>query len=189
MNTIDILNSEKRTSNNLYDIHLYKEGCFWNAYEWSAFLCRNFPSELSEDERLKPIKKKTKQIDDGLIQIGLQDRSFNKYFPNIIDDITITEIKDDNHIIIHTNTIINDYSLFKYEELLLEWKNTVPFNIATNKRKHKNELITNEPIIKDKKDELMNVIYSIKTFPIEHKTIVECFNFLSEIKIKLTSLD
>ena len=54
MNIEEILDSEKRNEDNLYDIHFYMEGSFWRAYEWSAYLSRHFPSELTEDERLKP---------------------------------------------------------------------------------------------------------------------------------------
>ena len=50
MNIEEILDSEKRNEDNLYDIHFYMEGSFWRAYEWSAYLSKIFPSSLSEKE-------------------------------------------------------------------------------------------------------------------------------------------
>lgn len=60
----EILDSENRNEDNLYDIHFYMEGSFWRAYEWSAYLSRFFPSELNDDERLKVVKKLPKDYEN-----------------------------------------------------------------------------------------------------------------------------
>lgn len=75
------------------------EGSFWRAYEWSAYLSRMFPSELNDEDRLKVLKKVTKDYEDGYVQVGLQLSSFEKYFPNVADDGNIFEMKN-KHIII-----------------------------------------------------------------------------------------
>jgi hypothetical protein len=91
MNIEEILDSEKRNEDNLYDIHFYMEGSFWRAYEWSAYLSRHFPSELTEDERLKPTKKITKTCKDWYVHIGLPLSSFEKYLPGVVNDDNIFE--------------------------------------------------------------------------------------------------
>lgn len=86
MSVEKIFECEKRTEDNLYDIHFYMEGSFWRAYEWSAYLSRIFPSELADDERLRVIKKLPKGYDDGYVLVCLQLSSFDKYFPNVINN-------------------------------------------------------------------------------------------------------
>ena len=88
----EIFKSEERNKDNLFDIHFYMEGAFWRAYEWSAYLSRMFPSELKEEERLKVLKKATKDCKDGYVQVGLQLPSFKKYFPSIMEDEKLMEI-------------------------------------------------------------------------------------------------
>ena len=55
MSAEEIFESEKRNGDDLYDIHFHMEGSFWRAYEWSAYLARNFPSGLDDSQRLKAI--------------------------------------------------------------------------------------------------------------------------------------
>lgn len=69
MNIDEIFVSEKRENDNAFDIYLHMEGSFWRAYEWSAYLSRLFPSDLSDKERLKVIKKKSKEGDKLLCNI------------------------------------------------------------------------------------------------------------------------
>lgn len=69
MSIDEIFASEKRENDNVFDIYLHMEGSFWRAYEWSAYLSRHFPSDLSDKERLKVIKKKSKEGDKLLCNI------------------------------------------------------------------------------------------------------------------------
>lgn len=100
MSVQEIFSSEKRDKDSLFDIHFYMEGSFWRAYEWSAYLSRIFPSELNDEDRLKVLKKVTKDCENGYVQVGLQLSSFEKYFPNVVDNDEIFEMKN-KHIIIH----------------------------------------------------------------------------------------
>jgi len=86
MSADSIFEIEKRNKDNLYKIYFHLEGSFWRAYEWSAYLSRNFPSELKDDEKLKPIKRVTKDFEEGYVQVGLQLPSFDKYFPKVTDN-------------------------------------------------------------------------------------------------------
>ena len=117
MSVQEIFKSEKRDGDNLYDIHFYMEGSFWRAYEWSAYLSRIFPSSLSDEERLKPLKKVTKDCIEGYVQVGLQLPSFDKYFPNVTNNDEIFEMGD-RHIIIHAKPFLADKDFSKYGEML-----------------------------------------------------------------------
>lgn len=61
--------------NNFLTIHLYKEGTFYRAYEWSAWLCVNY---VKHD--MKVTHKKTKTSLDFTF-VGFPVTSLEKYVP------------------------------------------------------------------------------------------------------------
>ena len=183
MSAQEIVESEKRNSDNLYDIHFYMEGSFWRAYEWSAYLSRIFPSTLNEEERLKPIKKVTKECEDGYVQVGLQLPSFDKYFPNISTDEVIFEMLD-KHIVIHAKKFFSDNDFSSYETLLREWKESI--KLSDKEKKKNREMLTDDK--NQSKPQFNSLVKEIISFPIENKNLVECLQFLSYIRDKATKI-
>jgi len=89
MKVKDIYEFETNRNNELdkYKIRFFREGTWWRAYEWSAYLSHNFPNGLDENKKLLVTKKHYKELNADLVVVGLQLKSFEKYFPNIkIDD-------------------------------------------------------------------------------------------------------
>ena len=93
-----IFELEKRDGNNLYDIHFYLEGIFWKSYGMEClFESHIFHQIYKIAKKLKILKKQTKYNDNGFIQVGLQLSSFEKYFPNAVDDEEIFELDRKTH--------------------------------------------------------------------------------------------
>lgn len=182
MSVQEIFESEKRTESNLYEIHFYMEGSFWRAYEWSAYLSRFFPSSLSEDERLKPLKKIVKNYENGYVQVGLQLSSFEKYFPNVVDDDNIFEMKN-KHIIIHSRKFFENEDFSNQEAILNEWKSNLKLS---DKEKKKNKEINSQNYSNFSIDSIINEIIS---YPLENKNLIENLQFLSYIKDKFIKLN
>lgn len=166
MSVKEILEVEKRDKDNLYDIHLYLEGMFWKACEWSAYLCNNFPSNLSNQERLKPIIKTNKHV-GNIVQVGLPLTSFKKYFPCVMDNDSIIE-KCEKHIIIHCKDFFKSYDFIDYDNILKKWKD----DILNNDKKQ---------VISPKSD-IDCLLDEIISYQIESKTLIENLGFLSHIK-------
>lgn len=176
MSVQEIYESEKRDSSNLYDIHFYMEGSFWRAYEWSAYLSRKFPSSLNDDERLKVLKKITRDFDKGYVQVGLQLSSFEKYFPNVADDESIFEMKN-KHIIIHAEKFFVGEDFSDYTTILNSWKDNI--KLTSNEKKKSKELKAEANIVSNlSADSLIDEIIS---YPIETKSLVDSLQFLSYI--------
>ena len=97
MTVKEVLEIEKRTEDDLYDIHFFYEGGWWRAYEMSAYLCSHLGSELTEAERLKPTKRMLKDGTEHIF-VGLKLSSFTKYLPNIDIDTQGCKI-DENHMV------------------------------------------------------------------------------------------
>jgi len=170
MSVKDILEIEKRNEYNLYEIHLYLEGIFWKAYEWSAYLSNKFPSPLNNDERLKPLKKNTKNAE--YVSVGLPLSSFYKYFPNVIGDDTVFEMNE-KHIIIHCGKFFgNEFSIENYEDILSKWKDGIEVKQKNDTKSDATRQLSNV-------DALLEEIVS---YPIESKSLIENLQFLSHIK-------
>lgn len=165
------------------EIVLIKEGSWWRAYEESAYICRNFSTELKEDERLKPTHRHFKDINEDLIFVGFPVKSISKYLPNIengmfySDDMDIATID------------ISDYTLFNSDikDEYIKWKNSVPFktkeksNINNNPQKSENKE-------SDKYMKLIMFAQEILAYPLENKTMIENISFISELKRKFISI-
>lgn len=178
MSVQEIFSSEKRNKDSLFDIHFYMEGSFWRAYEWSAYLSRIFPSDLSDKERLKVIKKSNKEGNKEYVLIGLPMPSFDKYFPNVMKDDMLFEIKD-KQITIHAKSFFSDTDFSDYENILNDFKNSIKITKKEENKKEEHFPKTND------KSSIGNILKEIKAYPIENKTLLESIEFLNYIKNEL----
>lgn len=161
---------EQRNENNLYDIYFYQEGLFWTAYEWSAYLAVFFP--LNKGERLKPNRKFTKLNRDGFITVGLPFSSFDKYFPEILENEGICQI-DENFMVIHAKSLFKNEDFTNYEEILNEWKRSVePSDFE------KEKFVKSKFIKHDRDGDYSSIINELRTYDIDNKTINESYRFL-----------
>ena len=138
----DIIESENsRTKENLGTIYLYKESentPWFKAYEFSAYLAEFYPS--GNEEKLKPIKKRGKNTENEIVNIGIQVSSFNKYFPGAdVENI-------DNGSVSFTVDLTRygeNISLENYKEKTQEWKDGINLSEKTDKKaKQQNNVFT-----------------------------------------------
>ena len=174
MSIEEIFELEKRSKNNIYDIHFYLEGIFWRAYEWSAYLSKIFPSSLNEKERLKPIIRTNKQTNNKVVQVGLKLSSFYKYFPNIINKKDIFEMSE-KHIVIHCDNFFNDYDFSNYAKILEEWKIDISEKQLVKKENFNESYIS-------------SLIEEIISYPIESKSLIENLEFIIHLKSLVTKI-
>ena len=165
---------ENRTIEDFLTIKFYKEGNFWRAYEWSAYLCEFFPNGLSENDKLKPTYKEIKGVDGGIIFVGLPTSSFKKFFPSL-------ENKD----------FFNDKDGVKLIDVSKEFNKIAFENIGNILNEWKKKYRTNSPKLSTnssntfKCNNTNDIIQSLKAFPIESKSPIECLLFLSDLKKKI----
>ena len=185
----EVFKVEERTLDNFKQIHLYSEGNWWRAYEWSAYLCSIFPSTLDKNSRLIATRKITNLNEDGIVFVGLQLKSFEKYLPSVYEKNLITEI-DSKHMMIDVSSLITNIDFNEYISMLKEWKQGIEL-----KKKDKSALIEKQqlPSINsnnpEKSKELSDVIKSIIQYPIANKTLLETANFVSKIQSDLLKLN
>ena len=172
------IKDETRTIEDYLKIKLYKEGNFWRAYEWSAYLCEFFPNGLQENEKLNPTYKDVKGIDNGLIFVGLPTPSFKKYLPTIENK---DFFNDKNGVkIIDASKEFEKIAFDDIGNLLNEWKKKCKIALPKSEKSSSNNFKCNN---------ITDIIKSLKTFPIESKTPIECLLFLSDLKKKIINKD
>lgn len=178
MKICDIYNFEKNRDFNKdkYVIRFIRNGNWWSAYEWSAYLAHFFPNKISDDKKLSFVAKHYSVLNDDLIYVGLQKKSFMKYFPGLCDtddlfidsveyvDVDTCKFFEDNNVIFCDN--------FNYEMLLSE--------IKTNLLKDKTIINSEECNFR-----INSIIDDILNYDITNKTMVENTIFLNNIQIRL----
>lgn len=171
MTQLELIKKEERTdTNKLFTIFLYKEGGWWRAYEWSSYLCAN----IKLHNKLKPIHRKLKGSDNGIIFVGLQSISFSKYFGDLlIHHITdnIIEIDVSNYF---NNTLI---ALANHQDILDNWKDTIP--IKNQNKKDNSNIIENKTNTEHNINDLLKMIIN---YQLESKSLIESVQFISELK-------
>ena len=125
---LEYIKEEKRNEENLFKIYFRKEGDWYRAFEWSAYLAHYFPNNLEEKDLLKPLKKMLRGLDDGYITVGLQLQSIDKFFP-IDKELDIISSEEENLIIIDCELFFKDSNITinNYENILKDWKNDIDF--------------------------------------------------------------
>lgn len=170
------IKDETRTIEDFLKIKLHKEGNFWRAYEWSAYLCEFFPNGLSENDKLKPTYKEVKGVDNGLIFVGFPTSSLKKFFPTI-DNKDFFNDKDGVKLI-DVSKEFSEIAFENIDNLLNDWKKKYKTNFSKLSTNSSNSFKCNN---------ITDVIQNLKTFPIENKSPIECLLFLSELKKKINN--
>lgn len=117
-------------------IHLFKDGNSYKAYEWSAWLAREYAT--TEEWRkqvgvkqLSPVHKEVRQTTGSIIFVGFPMTSIDKFIPKNMQ-VSFTPV-DDNRIDIAIELPAEQMGEMKYDQLLervQDWKKQFPMRKA-----------------------------------------------------------
>lgn len=167
----EIISQEK---NNTTNIHLYKEGLFWKAYQHSAYRIDLIPGCA-----YKLIKKHIKAVNCEVVSLGFPSLNISKHFRE-------EQVKyiNDLHICIEDKVIdVDDYS---------DWFSQIPLFIANPPKSKKEEYITKVHLFEPVSDIAFippaseTIINRLRNFRIEQATPMECMLFLSQLQKDLS---
>jgi hypothetical protein len=103
--------SEKIIHSTPRELHLYKEGVFWTAYEQSAYM-------VSQIKTLKATKKHIKSLSRDVVSVGFPESSL----PGILPSFT-EKGKTDTHVILESAAPV-DTDAFE------SWRSQIPLREA-----------------------------------------------------------
>lgn len=179
----DVIKIEKRNSDkDLFEIRLIKEGDWYRAYDWSAYLCNNYKNEKLKD-RLKPTHLKQKNGDETVF-VGLQPKSFEKYLPKSVEPKTI-----ENGIIVYDVvnyfSLIPDFNIKNYEDILKKWMEDIPIKETRGNPNKILNLSNIDDIPFDDDGTIQSIIKEILSIPLISINPIDALKYLSIIQRKL----
>ena len=142
--------------------------------------------DLNENERLKPTRRKYKDIDESCIFVGFPIKSISKYLPNIEDRM----IYNDDMSILTIDVLDFVSNVNNFDDEYINWKNSVAIK-TKNKSNNDNNNASNN-LNKSSNEgryfKIIELVQEIVSFPIEHKTMIENMLFISDIKQKFLKI-
>ena len=153
-------------------VHLFHEGSFLRAYEWSAWLLCHYVHEF------KVTRRQYKGIEDPVIFIGFPQTSLAKFVPEGCEVTPIEEKHSVMDIPIELNEEEREALRTEYEK----WCKSQPIAETSRERQQSNALQHDAPT------SITEVMHSVISYPIERKFPIDCMLFLAEIKAQLARL-
>ena len=172
-------------SSDKYIIRFFCEGTWWRAYEWSAYLAHNFPNGIEENKKLLVTKKHYKELNADLVVVGLQLKSFEKYFPSIKTDGDSFSLEN-GYMDIDVKDFLNDdiEKLVDYKGAFESWKENFKISVKQNEKCGKIDETNNST----GKNDVYNILHEISDYQISNKTLVESITFLNYIQTRMKKI-
>lgn len=168
-----------------YTIRFFREGTWWRAYEWSAYLAHNFPNGIEESKKLLVTKKHYKELNADLVVVGLQLKSFEKYFPSIKTDGDSFSLEN-GYMDIDVKDFLNDdiEKLGDYKSAFESWKEIFKISVKQDEKCDKIDEDNNSIA----KNDIYNILHEISDYQISNKTLVESITFLNYIQTRVKKI-
>lgn len=177
-------------------IYLHKDGKFFRAYEWSAWLIKTiacteeFQKERGDPKMLTANRYKTKNND--YVCVGFPLESLSKYMPKF-KDVDYATIED----YMEFDLKLENNPDLTYEDIKAHfdnWKDTLQEKEVT-KSSSKTSTVTgsgsssNENIATATgKDGIFSIVSQILSYPIESSSLIDNLNFLMKLRSQLSAL-
>lgn len=160
-------------------VHLLKEGNFYHAHDWSAWLMVKFP--MCE----KPLNVTAKRLKDGYIEafVGFPCSSIEKYIPND-GSVEFKPASDTMIDVVLLNAKIGEATEEDIRLQVDEWKESLPLQEGKKQRREDREVAEAAPRIVRFSD----VIARIVAMPLEDMSPREAWETLRDLRRQVSSL-
>ena len=166
-------------------IHLFKEGGFYRAYNWSAWLivkvAYNDEVRKGQADR-KPLnvsRRRVKNSDGDFAFVGFPLKSLEKFIPYYTEFTSVNDTQID--ISIELPATDDELTYEALSQAVEEWKQAIP--ITEDKPKREQE----EPVRASPRS-ITAVMAQVLSYPLEAKTPMENMAFISMLKQQLAAL-
>ena len=159
---------ERETDDSRRQIHLFADGSFYRAYEWSAWLCCSYVNKF------KVTKRYNKSIETDLVFVGFPKTSLQKFLP---EGTSIEEKEDGRIIMTLPETLFQPQP--ESEQEYTNWRSTIP--MAEPKQKPLPTL-ANRPV------SVTGIMKKVMEYNVLEHSPIECMQFVSDIQRQLAEL-
>lgn len=169
-------------------IFVHKEGKFYHAYEWSAWLLKTyvcteeFQQQRGDSKMLAVNRYKAKEKE--YVMLGFPVESVGKYIPSYE---SLEDMEDNSGIVV---SIDIDFDDVPYEQLLTsfdEWKESCP--MKENKVKSRKDITNGDGRAAALcKSGIFSIVAQVLSYPVETTTPSQNIEFISKLKQEIASL-
>ncbi len=156
-------------------VHLFHEGSFLRAYEWSAWLLCHFVHEF------KVTRRQFKGLDNPVVFVGFPRTSIAKFVP---EGCEVVEVEEKHSAIDLPMNLPEEEFAQLYTEYE-QWHTSIPLAESSRERQAGGCTNTSSP---SQPTSLTEVIHTILSFPVERKSPIDCMLFLAEVKGQLARI-
>ncbi len=161
-------------------LHLHREGSFYRAYEWSAFLACRYLHEFKANKRV------FKGLEQPVAFIGFPETSISKWIPEGAEQTAI----EDKHLAIRLPEVFFAGDTAEVlDAAFAEWKEAIPLSETQAKGDKKSRNQSDNGIGNTEGGvTLTSVMQRILAYPIESKSPLESMAFLADVKRQLAAM-
>ena len=169
----------RRTTVDRMELHLWKEGSFLRAYDWSAWLGCRYLHEFKSN------KRQFKGLDEPVAYIGFPETSLVKWLP----EGTEQRVEGEKHLVLCLPDVMVSDELDIMQATYAEWKEAIPLTEANpGMRKKGGKADDADDGVGDSPATLTAIMQRVLAFPIESKSPLESMAFLADVKRQLAAL-
>ena len=179
MTIVEIRKLEENREGCLNVVHFQKEGSFYHANDWSAWLMTMYPIGKAEKE---PMQVTAKKMKDGYIHafVGFPATSLEKYIPN---DGSIKFTPVSNEVIdVALNIDFGDTTIEEIRQKVEEWKLSLPIQ-GTKKQRRENQEVSGRNITR-----ISDILARIVSLPMEEISPKEAYDILRDLRNQVSTI-
>ena len=160
------------------ELHLWREGTFLRAYDWSAWLACRYLHEFKVNKRL------FKGVDEPVVYIGFPEASLMKWMPEGIEQ----RVAEENHLVLTLSDLLLADSMETIDQDYRSWCDAVPLTESKVRGKKGKEGAGGDTPTASDPTTLTGIMQRILAFPIESRSPLESMTFLADVKQQLATL-
>lgn len=175
---------EKESWNKIF---LHKDGKFYHAYEWSAWLIKTFvcteefQKERGDNKLLSAFLYRTKNAEYAIL--GFPVESLSKYIPSYVD---VTPQENDDLLITADVSFDDDVTYETLTETYEAWR--AMCEVKDSKKQQNRDAQQNNTAVAISKSGIFNILSRVLSYPVEKSSPAENIEFISALKQQIASL-
>lgn len=181
MKLIEIRQLEETREGQMNVVHLIKEGAFYHAYDWSAWLMSKFAIGEAKN---KPMVVTASKLNDDYINafVGFPATSIGKYVPNseIVEFLPV----EDTQIDIVMNVDLGDATVEDIRKMVDEWKESLPLRMTKKQSREDKGVSKSAPRIMC----ITDIISRVISIPLEDISPKQAYDILRDLRRDISAL-
>ncbi|MBR1877796.1 MAG: hypothetical protein IJ814_02195 [Paludibacteraceae bacterium] len=167
---VDILAVENDRAEALqqHRVHLFADGSFYRAYEWSAWLCCRYINKF------QTTKRHNKSLNTDVVFVGFPQTSLPKFTP---ENATPKEVAEGHIEMLLPETLMPVGA--DYSKEYADWKSAIQLAQTVEKPL---------PTLADRPVSLTGVMKKVLEYKVEQHSPIECMQFVSDIQRQLIEI-